>query len=151
MDLSVRRKKTTMLKLMLVFLGGGLGSISRYGIGLLVARFTPTDLEPPHWLNLYPFATMLVNIIGCGLIGLAWAYAISRNQESSPAMLFLIVGILGGFTTFSSFGWETLELIQNQRLGMASVYVIMSLVFGLLGVFGGFTIGTAAFSTGATA
>jgi CrcB protein len=66
-------------------------------------------------------------------------------------MVFLIVGVLGGFTTFSSFGWETLELIQNQRIGIACVYVLMSLTLGLLGVFGGYTIGTAAFGTGAPA
>jgi fluoride exporter len=140
-----------MLKLLLVFVGGGLGSVSRYGIGQLIARMTPTDLEPPHWLDLYPLATMLVNIIGCAIIGFAWAWALAKGQGQSPAMVFLIVGVLGGFTTFSSFGWETLELIQNQRFGIASLYVLMSLTLGLLGVFGGFTIGTAAFGTGAPA
>jgi CrcB protein len=134
---------------MLVFLGGGLGAISRYGIGHLVAAVTPKGLEPPHWLDLYPFATLIVNVLGCGIIGLAWAYAITRDQQQSPAMLFLIVGVLGGFTTFSSFGWETLELVQDQRLGMALVYVVMSLLFWLLGVYGGYTIGTAAFAAGA--
>jgi fluoride exporter len=140
-----------MLKLLLVFVGGGLGSVSRYGIGQLIARMTPTDLEPPHWLDLYPLATMLVNIIGCAIIGFAWAWALAKEQGQTPAMVFLIVGVLGGFTTFSSFGWETLELIQNQRFGIASLYVVMSLTLGLLGVFGGFTIGTAAFGTGAPA
>ncbi len=143
-----------MLKLLLVFLGGGLGSMGRYGIGQLIAHWTPKDLEPPqstHWLNMYPLATLMVNLIGCAIIGGAWAWVISRgNGQQSPAMLFLIVGILGGFTTFSSFGWETLELIQNQRPGAAAVYVVASLLFGLLGVFGGYTIGSAAFSTGAT-
>jgi len=140
-----------MLKLMLVFLGGGLGSVVRFGAGQLIARYTPTDLEPRHWLDLYPLATMLVNIVGCAIIGGAWAWAIARGQQSSPAMVFLVVGVLGGFTTFSSFGWETLELIQNQRVGMATVYVIMSLTLGLLGVLGGYTIATAAFGTGAAA
>ncbi len=139
-----------MLKLLLVFVGGGLGSVSRYGIGQFIAFITPTDLEPPHWLNLYPLATMLVNIIGCAVIGFAWAWALAKDQGQSPAMVFLIVGILGGFTTFSSFGWETLELIQNQRIGIASLYVIMSLALGLLGVYGGYTIGTSMFGSGAT-
>ena len=139
-----------MLKLMLVFLGGGLGSVARFGIGQLVARFTPTDLEPRHWLDLYPLATMLINLIGCAIIGGAWAWAIARGQQSSPAMVFLVVGVLGGFTTFSSFGWETIELLQNQRIGMATVYVLMSLTLGLLGVLGGYTIGTAAFAVGGT-
>lgn len=140
-----------MLKLLLVFLGGGLGSMGRYGVGQLIAHWTPKDLEPKHWLDLYPLATLTVNLIGCAIIGGAWAWVITRGDgQQSPAMLFLIVGILGGFTTFSSFGLETLELIQNQRPGAAAVYVVASLLFGLLGVFGGYTIGTAAFSAGAT-
>jgi len=139
-----------MLKLMLVFLGGGLGSAARYGIGQLVSRYTPTDLEPRHWLDLYPLSTMLVNLIGCAIIGGAWAWAIARGQQSSPAMIFLVVGVLGGFTTFSSFGWETIELIQNQRIGMATIYVLLSLTLGLLGVLGGYTIGTAMFASSGT-
>lgn len=141
-----------MIKLLLVFLGGGIGSVARYGIGQLVARYTPRDLEPPHWLDLYPLATMLVNLIGCAVIGGAWAWVISRGDgQPSTMMVFLIVGVLGGFTTFSSFGWETLELIQNQRLGMAAMYVVMSITLGLLGVLGGYTIGTAAFGEGSIA
>lgn len=137
-----------MLKLMLVFLGGGLGSVARFGVGQLVARYTPTDLEPKHWLDLFPLATMLVNVLGCAIIGAAWSWAISREQQSSPAMIFLVVGILGGFTTFSSFGWETIELIQNQRTGMAAVYILLSLLLGLLGVFVGYALGSTAFAVG---
>ncbi|MGJ8637519.1 MAG: fluoride efflux transporter FluC [Phycisphaerales bacterium] len=141
-----------MIKLLLVFLGGGIGSVARYGVGQLVARYTPRDLEPPHWLDLYPLATMLVNVIGCAVIGGAWAWVLSRGDgQPSTTMVFLIVGVLGGFTTFSSFGWETLELIQNQRLGMAAMYVVMSITLGLLGVLGGYTIGTAAFGGGSVA
>ncbi len=141
-----------MIKLLLVFLGGGIGSVARYGVGQLVARYTPRDLEPPHWLDLYPLATMLVNVIGCAVIGGSWAWVLSRGDgQPSTTMVFLIVGVLGGFTTFSSFGWETLELIQNQRLGMAAMYVVMSITLGLLGVFGGYTIGTAAFGGGSVA
>lgn len=141
-----------MIKLLLVFLGGGIGSVARYGIGQLVARYTPRDLEPPHWLDLYPLATMLVNLIGCAVIGGAWAWVLSRSDgQPSTTMVFLIVGVLGGFTTFSSFGWETLELIQNQRLGMAAMYVVMSITLGLIGVLGGYTIGTAAFGGGGVA
>lgn len=138
-----------MIKLLFVFLGGGLGSVARYSVGHLVARMTPRDLEPPHWLDLYPFATMLVNLVGCAVIGGAWAWVIARSDgQPTTTMLFLIVGVLGGFTTFSSFGWETLELIQDQRFGMAGMYVLMSVALGVLGVFGGYTIGTAAFGHG---
>ena len=136
-----------MLKLMLVFLGGGLGSVGRYSIGQLIAAVTPKDLDPPHWLNLYPFATLSVNLIGCAAIGIAWSWAIERQQQGSPMMIFLVVGILGGFTTFSAFGWETLDLIQNQRILAAIFYVLISIVLGILGVFAGYTFGSVAFGT----
>lgn len=136
-----------MLKLMLVFLGGGLGSAGRYSIGQLIASVTQKNLDPPHWLNLYPFATLSVNLIGCAAIGIAWAWAIERQQQGSPMMIFLVVGILGGFTTFSAFGWETLDLIQSQRIWAAISYVLVSVVLGLLGVFAGYTIGSSAFGT----
>ena len=141
-----------ILKLLLVFLGGGLGSLGRYSIGQLTTRLTPSNIDASdtaYWLDLYPLATMLVNIIGCALIGFAMAWAIAKDQSHSSLMLFLVVGVLGGFTTFSSFGWETLELIQNQRLGLALIYVLLSLLLGLIGVFGGYTFGTFAFGQGA--
>ncbi|MBO6512761.1 MAG: CrcB family protein [Phycisphaerales bacterium] len=141
-----------MIKLLLVFLGGGIGSVGRYGVGQLVARYTPRDLEPPHWLNLYPMATMLVNLLGCAAIGIAWAWVVARSGgQPSSAMVFLIVGVLGGFTTFSSFGWETFELLQNERIGLAAAYVLMSVTLGILGVFGGYTIGSSVFDQGSVA
>ncbi len=129
------------MKLVLVFLGGGVGSMLRYSTGLLIGRLTPKDANPPHWLAMYPASTLLVNLIGCTLIGFAWG--ILGDPEDGNGLLHtaLIVGLLGGFTTFSSFGWETLELINNGKMGPAFFYVLVSVSVGLLGAWGGHATG----------
>lgn len=134
-----------MMKLMLVFVGGGLGSVLRYSAGLMVAKLTPANTaaadEPPHWLSMYPIATLLVNVIGCALIGLAWGLLGDPEDGNETMRVALIVGVLGGFTTFSSFGWETLDLINDGRIGTAMGYVLLSVSAGLIGAWGGHAIG----------
>ena len=129
-----------MDKALWVFLGGGIGSVLRYSMGLLVASQTPQSSETPHWLGMYPIATLLVNIIGCGLIGIAWGTLGMSDSDNNTLRLALIVGVLGGFTTFSSFGWETLELLQNQRVGTAIAYVLASVLLGLLAAWAGYSV-----------
>lgn len=130
-----------MLKLLLVFLGGGVGASLRYGAGMLVARMTPEAADTPHWLGMYPVATFGVNLLGCGLIGLAWGM-LGKPEEGNEALrLALIVGVLGGFTTFSSFGWEMLELMQNGRALTAIVYAALSVGIGLLCSWAGYALG----------
>ena len=130
-----------MLKLLLVFLGGGVGASLRYGAGVLVARMTPTTTDTPHWLGMYPVATLGVNLIGCGLIGLAWGL-LGKPEEGNEALrLALIVGVLGGFTTFSSFGWEMLDLMQQGRAASAMAYAALSVVLGLTLAWAGYAIG----------
>lgn len=130
-----------MLKVLLVFLGGGFGASLRYGAGMLVARMTPASAETPHWLGMYPVATFGVNLLGCGLIGLAWGL-LGKPEEGNEALrLALIVGVLGGFTTFSSFGWEMLDLIQSGRAFTAIVYAALSVGVGLFCAWAGFSLG----------
>jgi len=130
-----------MLKLVLVFVGGGIGSVLRYSAGLLVARLTPTGAETPHWLGMYPVATLSVNLIGCGLIGLA-SGMLGKPEEGHDALqLALVVGVLGGFTTFSSFGWETLSLLDAGRTGTAAAYAVISVVVGVLAAWSGHQLG----------
>lgn len=130
-----------MLKLLLVFLGGGVGASLRYGAGALAARLTPESAETPHWLGMYPIATFGVNLIGCGLIGLAWGL-LGKPEEGNEALrLALIVGVLGGFTTFSSFGWEMLELVQSGRALAAIVYAASSVMLGLTLAWAGYAMG----------
>lgn len=122
-----------------VFVGGGAGSVLRYALALLVGGLSPEQPQTPHWLSMYPFATLLANIIGCALIGIAWGLLGPNNDGNQTIRLLLIVGVLGGFTTFSSFGLETLELVQADRIGAASAYVLISVLVGLSAVWCGFT------------
>ena len=130
-----------MLKLLLVFAGGGLGASLRYGVGVLIEQLTPSGAETPHWLEMYPVATLLVNLLGCGLIGLAWGLLGDPEEGNEALRLALIVGVLGGFTTFSSFGWEMLALMNKGQLLTAIVYALISVVVGLVCVWSGHNLG----------
>lgn len=97
-----------------VFALGGLGALARYGLQVLlradVARF--------------PWATFVVNVVGCALAG-ALCMALAARQETSPILRnALVVGFLGGFTTFSAFAWESFELWQAGRPGLGVLYVL---------------------------
>lgn len=135
-------------KLVLVFLGGGLGASLRFGAGLMVAHLTPRGAESPHWLNMYPVATFGVNLLGCGLIGLAWGLLGDPEEGNETLRLALIVGVLGGFTTFSSFGWEVLDLVQDGRTPTAVIYALLSVVVGLLCAFAGHRMGLSLSASG---
>ena len=106
----------------LVFIGGGLGAVGRYLVG---NQFTP------------PFGTICVNIIGSFLMGLILG-AIGKNSES--ARLFLTVGFLGGFTTFSSFSMDTLKLFESGNILLAAGNVIGSVAIGLIAVYFGYSL-----------
>ncbi|MEW6078938.1 MAG: fluoride efflux transporter CrcB [Thermodesulfobacteriota bacterium] len=109
-------------KLMLVMLGGSLGAISRYGVGLLTARL---------WGTHFPWGTLIVNLTGCFLVGLIFALA-DRGRLVTPEMrLLLITGYLGALTTFSSFSLET---VNAGRSGL----VLLPLVNILVNNIGGF-------------
>ena len=114
--------------------GGALGSMARYGVGALLVR-----LAPAYAL---PYATFIVNVTGCLAIGLlAGLLAASRLEWTPVTRGFVLVGILGGFTTFSSFGLDTLALAQAGQPGTAALNIAGQVVLGLLAVFGGFAIG----------
>ena len=129
------------MKLVLIFVGGGIGSVLRYSTGLMIGRLAPTSAETPHWLSMYPAATLLVNLIGCGLIGLVWGLLGEPEEGNELLRVALVVGVLGGFTTFSSFGWETLDLMNEGRLGTAMVYVLISVCVGVFAAWGGHAVG----------
>lgn len=108
-----------MLKnFLFVGLGGALGSMLRYGVNLLGAYFSLTALIP----------TFLVNCIGSFLIGL---FAASVSKDS--VMLFCTVGLCGGFTTFSTFSSQSIDLLQNGKIANASVYIVLTLLVCILG------------------
>ena len=115
-----------------VGVGGALGSLARHGVNVAVGRMAGQPV---------PYATAAVNILGCVCIGaLAGAIAGGRLELSSTARAFLLVGVLGGFTTFSSFGLDTLVLAQQGRTLTAVWNVAGQVGLGLLGVFGAYAL-----------
>lgn len=121
-----------------VALGGALGSVARYACSGLAAR----------WLGLgFPWGTLLVNVVGSFAIGLLASLATpdGRPWLDTEARAFVIVGILGGFTTFSSFSLETLTLARGGAAGAAGAYVLASVVICLAAAWVGFA-STAVFS-----
>lgn len=114
-----------MLKtILLVGIGGASGSILRYLSNIFVAR---------HFFHIFPLATLLVNVIGCLLIGLL-AGLFEKHQISNRDLQYLfITGFCGGYTTFSAFSIESVQLIQTNTI-MALVYIISSILLGLAAV-----------------
>ena len=106
----------------IVFIGGGIGASLRYLISLIIKNDSIG----------FPFSTFVVNIVGCFLIGLFYSMA---HFENLTWRLFLIVGVLGGFTTFSTYGYDTIQLFAKGQVQTALLYVILSNICGLTAVF----------------
>lgn len=118
-----------------VVAGGGLGSLLRHGVNVLVAHV----LDRPS-----PYATAAVNLIGAGVIGLlAGLMASGRLQWSPPIRTFVFVGILGGFTTFSSYLLDTLTLAYGGEPGLAMTNLFGQMVLGLVAIWAGYYLGVA--------
>lgn len=118
-----------MMHLVWVFLGGGLGSISRYLIGNI---FKNTSL-------FFPWGTLAANAISCIILGFLIAYNL-KNPINTPSRLFLMTGFCGGFSTFSTFSGETYLLLQDGKFNIALTYVISSIIVGLLCIILGFRL-----------
>jgi fluoride exporter len=114
--------------ILVIFLGGGLGSVCRYLAGLSVQR---------QFITPFPAGTFVVNITGCFIIGLLYGLANRYAWLTVEWRLFLITGICGGYTTFSSFSWESVTLIRQGNYGYFLLYVLLSMVIGLLATLGG--------------
>jgi len=117
-----------MIQILMVALGGALGAVARYGLSGLVHR----------WLTgAFPFGTLAVNVVGCLAIGGFLHFVEDRSMLSPTTRLFVAVGILGGFTTFSAFGYETIELLRDGEWWSAFWSVSGNLVLGLGAVWAG--------------
>jgi len=121
-----------MSKFLMVGLGGFLGSMLRYGAGLLMQQVRCSVCPP--------LGTLAVNVLGCLMIGLLGGMAESRGMLGTGGRLFLLIGLLGGFTTFSSFGMESFELIRGGQWAMAFGNVLAQVAFGLAAVWMGFSL-----------
>jgi CrcB protein len=104
-----------------------IGASLRYLISMLTKSFYEGD---------FPFATLFINVLGCFFIGLIYS---NFNQNSSFEWIkpLLITGVLGGFTTFSAFSYEGIQLFQSQKLMAAIIYIVLSNSLGLIAAYGG--------------
>lgn len=121
-----------MTTALLVGLGGFIGSASRYLISGAVQKYASNS-----W---FPYGTMTVNILGCLIIGLLAGLAESRGIFTSESRAFVFIGVLGGFTTFSSFTYDTTSLIHNGQYIGAAVNVLTQVVIGLAATFIGYYV-----------
>lgn len=108
--------------LLLVGIGGFLGSVARYGIKLLADKYLPLS---------FPYGTLIVNLLGCFIIGLLFGY-VARNHSDSSLWMIAGVGFCGAFTTFSTFALENNFLVDDKLSITAMVYTMISLVVGIL-------------------
>lgn len=120
-----------MQSLLLVALGGGGGSVCRYLLQRWVAFIYP------HY---FPVGTFAVNIIGCFLIGLFWGLSFKSFDTMENWKLLLMTGFCGGFTTFSSFTLEGIDLLKENRTAAFLLYLSASVLIGLLATFAGMKI-----------
>ncbi len=120
-----------MRSLLFVGIGGGVGSMLRYGISLFVGRNVPI---------VFPLGTFLVNCSGCFLIGVFYAFASRYAWFSEEWRLLLITGICGGYTTFSTFSYDGFYLLKSGSYFSFIMYVFGTLMVGMLATFAGVTI-----------
>lgn len=121
-----------LLNAILVGSGGFFGALFRYGLGGLVHRLVP--------LTTFPYGTMSVNLIGCLLIGLFAGMADSRQLFSPEVRTFAMVGVLGGFTTFSTLSYESFAMIRDQEYLRAAANVGLHVVLGIALVWVGYSL-----------
>jgi CrcB protein len=116
-----------MLNALIIFIGGGLGTLARWGLSGFVARY---------WGETFPFGTLIINITGSFVIGLFAGLTGPEGRWLAPAAFrqFLMIGICGGYTTFSSFSLQTLALAEDEQWFKAGANVVLSLVLCLVAV-----------------
>ena len=116
---------------LLVFIGGGLGASLRHAVNMLCARCLGTA---------FPWGTFIINITGSTVMGLIAGYLAFRGEASQAWRLFLMTGILGGYTTFSAFSLDAVLLYERSEFALALFYVLGSVVFSILGLFAGLAL-----------
>ena len=115
-----------------VSIGGALGSLARYGVATGAAAV---------WGTAFPFGTLIVNVVGSFLISVIMTVSLGSGVISPTARLFLTTGIMGGFTTYSSFNFDTLRLAQSNAYGLAGLNIAVTVVGCLAAGFAGVVLG----------
>jgi CrcB protein len=126
--------RTALLNAALVGSGGFVGALARYGLGGLVQRQVP--------FSTFPYGTLAVNMLGCFGIGVLSGLADARQVFGPEARLFVFIGVLGAFTTFSTFGFETFAMLRDAEYARAAGNVGTQVVLGLTLVWIGYTVAT---------
>jgi CrcB protein len=119
------------MNVLLIALGGSIGAVARYGLAGLVQRVTT-----PY----FPFGTFVVNIVGCLAFGILAGLAEQRFALGPAARAFLLIGVLGGFTTFSSFSFETFQLLRDAEIMRATLNAVGQLAAGVFAMWLGFVL-----------
>jgi fluoride exporter len=117
--------------ILLIGLGGGIGSMARY----LCQRWVAAN-----YMYSFPWGTFAVNIIGCFAIGIFWGMTFKSFDNNESWKLFLMTGLCGGFTTFSAFTLEGIGLLKEEKLALFFTYVAASVLIGLLATYAGMKI-----------
>jgi CrcB protein len=125
-----------MLNIALVAAGGAIGSVARYLVGVWSAR-----LAGPN----FPWGTITVNIVGAFLIGLMVEVVARRFDASAEMRVFIVTGVIGGFTTWSSFTLDAVTLFERGDMGQAAFYLAGSLTLSFAAIFAGLALGRSLF------
>jgi CrcB protein len=115
-----------------VAIGGALGALTRY----VVDRF----IEAREF-GIFPWSTFSINVTGCFVVGVVIASIVDRHEAPDWLRVGMVMGVLGGYTTFSTFAQETLDLFDEGRIALATTYALGSVAVGVLGVFIGARVG----------
>ena len=116
------------MNFLIVFLGGGIGSMLRHAVNVLTARAFGTG---------FPYGTLTVNITGSIVMGLLAGYFAFKGEATQSWRLFMMTGVLGGYTTFSAFSLDAIALYERGEVGMALGYVAASGALSIFGLFAG--------------
>ena len=116
---------------LLVFIGGGLGSTLRHMVNIVCQRLLGTN---------FPYHTFIINITGSTIMGLIAGYLAFKGDAAQSWRLFLMTGVLGGYTTFSAFSLDAAVLYERGAVGLTLLYVLGSVVLSILGLFAGLAL-----------
>jgi CrcB protein len=116
---------------LLVFIGGGLGSALRHTVNVICPKLFGTH---------FPYHTFIINVTGSTIMGLIAGYLAFKGDAAQSWRLFVMTGILGGYTTFSAFSLDAAVLYERGEIGLAAFYVLGSVILSILGLFAGLAL-----------